>query len=343
MRVLLAGPTYPERMPYVRNFTNALSRLDVPYDLLYWDRRPLGSISTPENIIRFHHPHRDGDRLHGLFGYSRFGASVRQTLAQGNYTHFIALGAMVAMLAGASDQRKRRWVDIRDLGFEDTPLVGNWLRRRLLAAAMASISSKAFESFLPQREYVLSHNTTVTEPNPLPMPANRTVAYVGSPHNVPDIVNLAKTVLRAEDWRFAVHGDSYDSNALRVNMPKEVEFTGEYSPEQEREMYARTGVVVATYGADCQNTRTALPNKLYRAAIYGRPIVASTGTYLAEVVQEAGLGYSFPQDASAIPDCFAPYWHPDKRRELLANAESFLATVERDQLTFEARLADWLG
>jgi succinoglycan biosynthesis protein ExoL len=41
-----------------------------------------------------------------------------------------------------------------------------------------------------------------------------------------------------------------------------------------------------------QNNRVALPNKLYEAMYFRVPIVASKGTYLAERVLDAGIGYA---------------------------------------------------
>ena len=39
------------------------------------------------------------------------------------------------------------------------------------------------------------------------------------------------------------------------------------------------------------NNRVALPNKLYEAMYFRVPIIASKGTYLAERVMTAGVGY----------------------------------------------------
>jgi len=41
---------------------------------------------------------------------------------------------------------------------------------------------------------------------------------------------------------------------------------------------------------DGVNNRTALPNRLYNAAYYGRPLLCCGGTLLSEVIQQQGLG-----------------------------------------------------
>lgn len=72
-----------------------------------------------------------------------------------------------------------------------------------------------------------------------------------------------------------------------------VKFTGKYSYNEEiAELYSMVDCVYAVYDADNPNVRIALPNKLYEAVYCMLPIIVAKGTYLAEIVDEWGVGVS---------------------------------------------------
>ena len=72
-----------------------------------------------------------------------------------------------------------------------------------------------------------------------------------------------------------------------------VTFTGRYNYDTEiASLYGRVDCVFSVYDADNPNVRIALPNKLYESIICELPIIVAKGTYLAELVEEWGVGVS---------------------------------------------------
>ena len=70
-----------------------------------------------------------------------------------------------------------------------------------------------------------------------------------------------------------------------------VSFTGRYNYETEiAGLYGKVDCVYAVYDAENPNVKIALPNKLYESIICELPIIVSKGTYLAELVNEWGIG-----------------------------------------------------
>lgn len=63
-------------------------------------------------------------------------------------------------------------------------------------------------------------------------------------------------------------------------------------------IYAQLDLVLSTYDVENENVRYAEPNKIYEAIYYKTPIIVSSGTYLAEKVNELGIGY----DIDAMDD-----------------------------------------
>ena len=79
-----------------------------------------------------------------------------------------------------------------------------------------------------------------------------------------------------------------------------VEYGGSYvAPTDLAEIYARIDILWTVYDARLhRNLAWAMANRFYEALYYGVPIVACAGTYLAERVEETGVGWVVP-DSSA--------------------------------------------
>ena len=63
------------------------------------------------------------------------------------------------------------------------------------------------------------------------------------------------------------------------------------SPDDLPSIYKSTDVVICTYDIASANVRYAEPNKLYEAIYFQRPIVVSSGTFLASKIKALGIGY----------------------------------------------------
>ena len=70
-----------------------------------------------------------------------------------------------------------------------------------------------------------------------------------------------------------------------------IEWVGRYDfNKQAAELYGKCDVMYSVYDADMHNVRVALPNKLYEAVYCEMPLIVARNTYLAQVVEEWGVG-----------------------------------------------------
>lgn len=66
-------------------------------------------------------------------------------------------------------------------------------------------------------------------------------------------------------------------------------------------IYHNLDLVLATYDTRFENVRYAEPNKLYEAAYFQTPVIVSSHTFLAQRVQELGIGFAIDaMDTEAI-------------------------------------------
>ena len=71
----------------------------------------------------------------------------------------------------------------------------------------------------------------------------------------------------------------------------DIEWVGRFDfDKQAAALYGKCDAMYSVYDADMQNVRVALPNKLYEAVYCEIPLIVAKNTYLAQLVDEWGVG-----------------------------------------------------
>jgi glycosyltransferase involved in cell wall biosynthesis len=99
-----------------------------------------------------------------------------------------------------------------------------------------------------------------------------------------------------------IHGDGFWREQISevCAAADNLNFHGIYrNPEDLESVYTGVDLVVALYDASDPNVRLALPNKLYEAAYFARPLIVTAGTALAQRVAEWGVGYAIDSSSKA--------------------------------------------
>ena len=100
-----------------------------------------------------------------------------------------------------------------------------------------------------------------------------------------------------------------------------VQFTGRYDYNtQIAGLYGMVDCVFAVYDADNPNVRIALPNKLYEAVYCELPIIVAANTYVAEIVEDWGVGVAAVHDSQESVDNAIQYlMDPDNYLKCVVN------------------------
>ncbi len=67
-------------------------------------------------------------------------------------------------------------------------------------------------------------------------------------------------------------------------------FKGEFKNEDKPKLYKDIDLINALYGNDSLEVTTALPNRLYDGILFKKPVIATKGTYLGEIVKANKVG-----------------------------------------------------
>lgn len=116
--------------------------------------------------------------------------------------------------------------------------------------------------------------------------------------------------------------NEYDEIRKYCEGMQNVTFTGRYNYDTEiASLYGSVDCVYSVYDADNPNVRIALPNKLYESIICELPIIVAKNTYLAELVEEWGVGVAVSHTST--------YELLHAINELMSNQDRLEKIVER--------------
>jgi len=115
-----------------------------------------------------------------------------------------------------------------------------------------------------------------------------------------------------------------------VRSIKNVRFLPAYHDEGKPQIYKDIDIINSIYGNSTMEVRTALPNKLYDAVLYKKPILVSKGTFLGEVIGEYNLGLAV-DSLDGIDNALVKYLECFDETLFLNGCEKFLHLVYKEQ------------
>ncbi|ENW94382.1 hypothetical protein [Acinetobacter dispersus] len=313
MKVLLICPTNLKFMPYVDSYLSLLKENNISYTFLIWDRF-LEEDDSCKNVFK------RGPKKHqrGFFDYYLFGRFVRRHLDDNEYHKIICFGLQTAFFIRGklrSKYSKNFIIDVRD----HNKIVSLYNFENLIShSAFTVISSSGYLSWLPkEKRYLVNHNF---------YPENLSNIYdvdfnvenkvfissIGALRDLEVNLKLIEKLDNDEEIQLNFHGHGDINSKLELSSVnfRNVEITGYYEKENEVNLYRNANLVNVLRYSDGINNHTALPNRLYLAPYFGRPLFAYSGTYLAQVIEKYELGLvidSFDNVRDAVFRYFADF------------------------------------
>ncbi|MFC4709488.1 glycosyltransferase [Enterococcus eurekensis] len=212
------------------------------------------------------------------------------------------------------------------------------------------ISSEGFKKFLPKDvSYQLVHNISnmgdrqIEYENPLEK-ENIVIGFVGNVRYEEENIKLIK--IFKEDKRFKF---GYWGNVNSGFTPKEiiknnenVHFHGKFSNVDKPLIYNNVSFINAIYGNDGLEVTTALPNRLYDALIFKKPILTSKGTFLGEIVEKNGIGIAIDFNENDVYESIILYVENFNYIEFQKKCDSLLDIYLEEQHRFEQKICSFI-
>lgn len=165
---------------------------------------------------------------------------------------------------------------------------------------ITTVSSFGFFRFLENNKKIyLNHNISNWDvfgfsDNELSKKPKIKIGFVGVVRYMKENMNLIRQMKNNGKYEFVYIGKTYPECNLEKTCKNEnienVTFKGEFNNKDKPEIYKDIDIINALYGNESLEVQTALPNKLYDAIVFKKPMIVSKGTYLSELVEKYKIG-----------------------------------------------------
>ena len=92
--------------------------------------------------------------------------------------------------------------------------------------------------------------------------------------------------------------------------------------------------------SDSVNNRTCLPNRLYNACLYGKPLLANKGTFVSDIIRDYNLGLVL-NNFDDVENQIRSYWN-EFDEDAVSGRDCFLQSVVHDNIVFRDKVREFV-
>ena len=348
MKIALICPSNMLYMPYVRYYTRIFEEMNVDYDIINWDR--FGIEKRGEFVYRdskFGHKRGVLDYL----GYVKFALGI---MKKQNYDKVIVFGIQLVFFMKehlVRDYRNSFVIDIRDYN-----RVMNFfnIAGTIEQSAFTVLSSPGYKEWLPKSDkYVINRNTSIDNLAELRELTGEcfkkgdkvSIGCIGALRDYHINIDLIEALKNNDSIHLNYHGEGDINRKISKYLVKNginnVNLSGRYVQDEEEALYRINDIINVLRYDDGINNKTALPNRLYNAAMYGKPMLAFEGTQLSEIIKAYDLGLVI-NDFREVDKLVCQYLNAINIDEYAKGRTEFFSRVIKDNLRFAESLRGFI-
>lgn len=317
-----------------------MREMSIEYDVILWSRRN-AQFEQSDNHYVFKSQTKKS-RLSKIIPFIKWRHFCLKILKHKKYDKLIILTTIPGVLL--SWQLFRRYkgkyiFDIRDFTYENIRIFSYIVSKLVEFSAFTTISSPKFKSWLKASDKILVTHNILNEgmkSEIVQIPKDKIrIGFLGGLRYYNENVLLINQV--KNDSRIELHyiGKKHPGKDLelfcKLNSIKNVMFFPPYNNEDKPKLYKNIDFINSIYGSKSLEVSTALPNKLYDCVLYKKPIIVSTGTYLAEVVDMFFLGFSIDIEREDFIDKLNEYVINFDEEKFIFGCEKYMNQVMSEE------------
>lgn len=292
--------------PYLNFYTEALSQMnDSEYKVIYLNRykdlnEPDDDLYTPVNW--WGKKANASSKFVKTINFIRFKNKVIKLLNKEKFDFLIVLSTIPSVLLSdylCKHYKGRYVVDVRDFTYENVKWFFNKEKQVFDSAALRVISSPGFKTFLPENQYLLCHNFSLSDEsvslagkdknNPI------VISYIGSIGYASQCKKLIDLVAKDSRFCFFFYGNDVSGNVteyVKELQNDRISMKGAFKPCDKPDIYQSSDLIFNCYGNGRLLVKCAVSNKYYDGAYYRKPLIVSPNTILEELSGE----FAYPLD-----------------------------------------------
>ena len=355
MKVLIVGFHPHGHVPYVANYENAMKKDGIDFDAVYWDRFENRELEKCDNEYTIHIKcSLGGNRLKKIIPMLKYRNIVKDLINKYTYDKIIVLSTLPAVLLNdilLDKYRDNYILDIRDYTYEKYSFYKNIVMKLISNSYFTGISSKGFLRFLDfHKKIVYTHNITnenaeVTNCTAIDFTKKINIGFVGGVRYFNENSALFskldhdKFILSYIGYR---HADCNLEDYCKYKKIANVIFKGKFNNIDKPMIYKDIDIINSLYGDFSLEVTTAIPNRLYDALLYKKPILVSKGTYLSEVVEEKGIGLAIDVFNDDVNKLLIKYIESIDYEMFLIKCRSYIEEIKREQSHYLNKIDEFL-
>lgn len=355
MKICIIAHTERNYLPYLTRYENFFNENNIEYDFIYWQREETDE-PCPANEFRYVEIEKEGF-FNKLNSYIKFRSFVLKILRKNRaqYNKILILTSVPAYFLADYLKRcyKNKYIfDIRDYSFEKLGFYKKKIDSLIENSEFTCISSHGFLEFLEKSDkIVINHNMPIDpiqgQAVALASKPIINIGYVGIVRYRDENIALIEKMKNTFKYQLWYIGKAIDDCNLeeytQVNEIKNVSYVGRFDNDQKMELYHNIDIINSLYGNDSLEVTTLLPNRLYEACLLKKPILVSSKTFLAELVERYGLGIIINVDEDDVLEKINTYIENFNPEDFTSNCYDFLNDVKKDEDKLYKNLKDFVS
>lgn len=344
--------------PYLEKYERMLNEKNIDYKVIFWNRTGTKNYNLDCKENEIIHICR-ANTLLKIIDFVLWKNKIINKLKKEKYDFLIILSTYPAVLLSCYILKhyKQKYIfDIRDYSMEKNFLFGYIVSKLIENSIFTTISSMGYMQWLrPSSKIIPNHNITYYVKDyektiKIKSSDKLNFTFVG---NVRLDKQTEKVLLNLKNSKRYVSGfigrimpTCNIVQLCKENCIKNVYFQGQFNNNEKPEIYRNVDLINAIFANDNINLRladsTPLPNRVYDSAVFKCPIVASKGTYLAELIDEYYLGFSVNGFDVDIEKQFNKFIESFEEKKFREGCDRFLKNVLQEENEFTNRFYEVL-
>ena len=347
-KIALVLPNNIYLAPYVRKYISILT--DCQLHLIYWDRfdmeEPLEGVNKLyRHIDKMSHINAEVSQLEKLKKYYKFSRYVKKVCKKERYDYIVIFQPMMALMYAITKfftGMRNVIVDVRDFTYEHSSIFRRVEANLFKRSKFVVISSPFYKDFLPENaKYIVMENMNPVSSDVIREARNINkkeskkikIGYIGLVRFVEQ--NLKIIDKFANDERFELlyigKGSEVFEEYIEKNNISNIVLISQFDPSETEKHFASVDLIQNIYGTGRDKLKYALSNKLYYAAMLGKPILVSPDTCMEKVTQQYEFGFSCDENDENLADKIYEYYTSVEWDEFYNKCDSFIYDVTENE------------
>ncbi len=338
--------------PYISTYANIINN---NFSIICWDREEKEETYYDSDVYAYHSKKYHPTGLTKICDFIKYRRFIKGILKENDYDVIILLQTWCAILLNdvlVKHYKGRYIIDIRDYTYEKIPLIKLIERKVFKFAGMCVVSSEGYKTFLPSRQYYVTHNIRALE--------TEIVNEIRNREKKREVLNIAfigfvlyqeqsKRLLLAlkNDNRFLI--SFIGTRALELqsfceqNNIKNVRLVDTFEAKDILSYYRDVDIVNNLYGNNTPTLDYALSNKLYFAAELNMPILVCPDTYMEKVASKYGIGITVKEYDNNLGDYIWDKYQKIDWDKLRSLSSDFLSKAREEQEVYLTKVNEMVN